>query len=69
MPPASSSPTLNTMAKEPGSNPDWRTRGVVVIPADSLDLNTPQTPGMNRAAAITHDRVGSQKLWACAMRR
>ena len=52
------------MATEPGSNPDWRTQGVVVIPADALDPNTPQTLGMHRAAAITHDRVGSQKLWA-----
>jgi hypothetical protein len=41
MPPTSSSPTLNTMTTEPGSNPDWRTQGVVVIPADALDLNTP----------------------------
>ena len=52
------------MATEPGSNPDWRTHGVVVVPAGSLDTNTPQTPGMNRAAAITHERVGSQKLWS-----
>ena len=52
------------MATEPETNPDWRADGVVVIPADALDLNTPQTPGMKRAAAITHDRVGSQKLWA-----
>jgi uncharacterized RmlC-like cupin family protein len=52
------------MTTEPGSHPDWRTQGVVVIPAQALDMNTPQTPGMNRAAAITHQRVGSQKLWA-----
>ncbi|MGH3988585.1 MAG: cupin domain-containing protein, partial [Pseudonocardiaceae bacterium] len=26
--------------------------------------NTPQTPGMIRAAAVTHDRAGSEKLWA-----
>ena len=36
----------------------------MVIPADALDTNTPQTPGMHRAAAITHERVGSQRLWA-----
>jgi len=35
-----------------------------VIPAGSLDTNTPQTPGMNRAAAINFARVGAQKLWA-----
>ncbi|MDQ4030978.1 MAG: cupin domain-containing protein [Actinomycetota bacterium] len=49
---------------EPGATPDWRTRGVWVIPGDALDTNTPQTPGMIRAAAVTHDRAGSEKLWA-----
>src|ERR1700758_722626 len=43
---------------------DWKTHGVKVIPADSLDTNTAQTPGMNRAAAINYARVGAQKLWA-----
>ena len=43
---------------------DWRTNGVRVIPGNQLDPNTPQTPGMNRAAAITHARVGAQKIWA-----
>jgi uncharacterized RmlC-like cupin family protein len=42
----------------------WRTGGVCVIPADSLDTNTPQTPGMNRAAAINFARVGAQRIWA-----
>ncbi|MGQ0631671.1 MAG: cupin domain-containing protein [Sporichthyaceae bacterium] len=42
----------------------WRTDGVTVIPADSLDTNTAQTPGMNRAAAVNGARVGAQKLWA-----
>ncbi|MGV9870986.1 hypothetical protein [Rhodococcus koreensis] len=44
--------------------PDWRSNGVRVIPPDSLDPNTPQTPGMHRAAAITHDRAGADKIWA-----
>ncbi len=44
--------------------PDWRTQGVRVVPADQLDSNTAQTPGMNRAAAINFARVGAQKLWA-----
>ena len=44
--------------------PDWKHGGVRVIPADSLDANTPQTPGMNRAAAINLARVGAQKIWA-----
>ncbi|RYP74044.1 hypothetical protein DL771_003233 [Monosporascus sp. 5C6A] len=42
----------------------WRNSGVQVIPADSLDTNTAQTPGMNRAAAINLARAGAQKLWA-----
>jgi uncharacterized RmlC-like cupin family protein len=42
----------------------WRNQGVRVIPAGSLDTNTPQTPGMSRAAAITAARVGAEKLWA-----
>ncbi len=43
---------------------DWETHGVRVIAGDALDTNTPQTPGMNRAAAINYARVGAQKLWA-----
>ena len=43
---------------------DWKYHGVRVIHADELDTNTPQTPGMNRAAAITHARAGASKLWA-----
>ncbi len=35
-----------------------------VIPAGSLDTKTPQTLGMNRAAAINAARVGAQKIWA-----
>ena len=42
----------------------WRHHGVRVVHADELDVNTPQTPGMNRAAAITAARVGAQKIWA-----
>ena len=42
----------------------WRLHGVRVVHADELDVNTPQTPGMNRAAAITAARAGAEKLWA-----
>jgi uncharacterized RmlC-like cupin family protein len=42
----------------------WKHSGVRVIPAGSLDANTAQTPGMNRAAAIDFARVGAQKIWA-----
>ena len=43
---------------------DWRNDGVKIIPRDRLDSNTPQMPGMTRAAAITHARTGANKLWA-----
>ena len=43
---------------------DWRLDGIKVIPSTALDTNTAQTPGMNRAAAITHARAGAEKLWA-----
>ncbi|XOV89849.1 MAG: cupin domain-containing protein [Pseudomonadota bacterium] len=43
---------------------NWREHGVKVISGDHLDINTPQTPGMNRAAAITHATAGAEKLWA-----
>src|SRR6266545_3590839 len=42
----------------------WKHRGVRVVHANELDINTPQTPGMNRAAAITNARAGAEKLWA-----
>ena len=35
-----------------------------VVRADELDTNTPQTPGMSRAAAINFAKAGAQKLWA-----
>ena len=46
------------------SERDWRNDGVRVIKSDRLDSNTPQTPGMSRAAAVNFARVGSHKLWA-----
>jgi uncharacterized RmlC-like cupin family protein len=42
----------------------WRLHGVRVVHGNELDINTAQTPGMNRAAAITHARAGAEKLWA-----
>jgi uncharacterized RmlC-like cupin family protein len=42
----------------------WKFDGVRVVKSTELDINTPQTPGMNRAAAITHARAGAEKLWA-----
>jgi uncharacterized RmlC-like cupin family protein len=43
---------------------DWRDNGVKIIPGTQLDFNTPQTPGMTRAAAINRTRAGANKLWA-----
>jgi uncharacterized RmlC-like cupin family protein len=50
------------MANPPGG--DWKFHGVRVVKGSDLDTNTPQTQGMNRAAAITHARCGAEKLWA-----
>src|SRR5258705_11535260 len=44
--------------------PKWKHDGVRVIPGNTLDPNTAQTPGMDRKAAINHARVGAQKIWA-----
>jgi uncharacterized RmlC-like cupin family protein len=46
------------------AHPDWRRDGVRVVRHDQLDSNTPQTPGMQRAAAITATSAGANKLWA-----
>lgn len=43
---------------------DWKFKGVRVVRAGELDGNTAQTPGMTRAAAITHAKVGASKIWA-----
>jgi uncharacterized RmlC-like cupin family protein len=43
---------------------DWREHGVRIVRAGELDSNTPQTPGMTRAAAINAAKAGAQKLWA-----
>ena len=44
--------------------PKWKFDGVRVVKGTELDVNTAQTPGMNRAAAITNARTGAEKLWA-----
>jgi uncharacterized RmlC-like cupin family protein len=46
---------------------DWKEHGVKIVHGDELDMNTPQTSGMSRAAAITHARTGANKLWAGRM--
>ena len=47
-----------------GRAQDWRQHGVRIVRGDALDPNTPQTPGMSRAAAIDRARAGAEKLWA-----
>jgi uncharacterized RmlC-like cupin family protein len=44
--------------------PKWREHGVRVVHSNQLDLNTPQTPGMTRAAAINYATAVANKLWA-----
>ncbi len=43
---------------------DWRNHGVRIVSSSRLDSNTPQTPGMTRAAAINRAMAGANKLWA-----
>jgi uncharacterized RmlC-like cupin family protein len=47
-----------------GRSKNWQDNGIKVISGEHLDSNTPQTPGMNRAAAINHATAGAHKLWA-----
>jgi uncharacterized RmlC-like cupin family protein len=42
----------------------WRAGGVRIVHGDQLDSNTPQTPGMTRAAAINRVMTGANRLWA-----
>lgn len=42
---------------------DWRNHGVRIVKSTDLDINTAQTPGMTRAAAINHAKAGANKLW------
>lgn len=46
------------------TKPNWRDQGVRIVRGDQLDFNTPQTPGMTRAAAINRAMAGANKLWA-----
>ena len=46
------------------SENQWRDGGVRIVHGDQLDSNTPQTPGMTRAAAINRVMAGANRLWA-----
>jgi len=54
------------MAGEAGSGEkiDWSRHGLRIVRSGELSTDTAQTPGMTRAEAISHARVGAQKLWA-----
>ena len=43
---------------------DWQQHGIKVVSGQHLDPNTPQTPGMDRKAAINYATAGASKLWA-----
>jgi uncharacterized RmlC-like cupin family protein len=43
---------------------NWRNHGVRIVRHNQLDPNTPQTPGMQRAAAITSTSAGASRIWA-----
>jgi uncharacterized RmlC-like cupin family protein len=57
-------PDSEEASSSPPGGTDWRLHGVRVVHGDELDPNTPQTPGMSRAAAINTARAGAEKLWA-----
>jgi uncharacterized RmlC-like cupin family protein len=44
--------------------PDWPRQSLRIVRAGELNQNTPQTPGMTRAEAISHAAAGAKKLWA-----
>lgn len=44
------------------TQPVWQP--VRVVKPAQFDAHTPQTPGMQRAAAISHELAGSQGIWA-----
>jgi uncharacterized RmlC-like cupin family protein len=54
------------MGSDAGSDEktDWRKHGLRIIRSGELSNDTAQTVGMTRAEAISHARVGAQKLWA-----
>ena len=43
---------------------DWGAHGIRIVRSNQLNTNTPQTPGMTRAEAISYASAGAQKLWA-----
>lgn len=52
---------------------NWKENGVKIVHARELDLNTPQTSGMTRAAVIAHaperTNYGRARWWCNLMPR
>jgi uncharacterized RmlC-like cupin family protein len=46
----------------PAEKPDWKNHGLRILRGGQWDTNTPQTLGMTRAEAISHAKVGAQKI-------
>jgi uncharacterized RmlC-like cupin family protein len=55
---------IETMTNSAVVTPVDHPAGVRVIKPLQLDDNTPQTTGMQRLAGVSHDLVGSERLWA-----
>ncbi|MEO8957173.1 MAG: cupin, partial [Ktedonobacteraceae bacterium] len=50
----------NNVPEQPSS---MEQGGVRIIKPHQFDANTPQTPGMQRMAAISHELAGSKSIW------
>ena len=50
------------MSTDATSGQDWQ--HVRVVKPQQFDANTPQTPGMQRVAAVSRELAGSQGIWA-----
>ncbi|HTK10485.1 MAG TPA: cupin domain-containing protein [Ktedonobacteraceae bacterium] len=52
------------MSKDETKKRSSQEHGVRIIKPHQFDSNTPQTEGMKRAAAISHDLAGANAIWA-----
>src|SRR5690242_8981339 len=55
---------MNDSRSSEKEEPGWENHGLRIIRSGDLNPNTPQTPGMTRAEAISRATAGAQKLWA-----
>lgn len=55
---------MNTNNSDQPEQSPSSTSGVRVIKPHQFDANTPQTPGMQRVAAVSQALAGSQGIWA-----